>query len=114
LANNHINDYGLKGIDDTIKICKQNNLLTVGAGLNYNEENNLLYYQHNGIKIAIISFAENEFNTIDLEKGGSSYLDIIDIVGKIIEAKKQADHVIIFSHSGNEHYVYPSPNAQKR
>jgi poly-gamma-glutamate capsule biosynthesis protein CapA/YwtB (metallophosphatase superfamily) len=34
LANNHIYDYGDKGLSDTLKLCKNHNIATVGAELN--------------------------------------------------------------------------------
>src|SRR5690625_3439283 len=33
LANNHILDFGLRGLKDTLKFCGKNRLKTVGAGL---------------------------------------------------------------------------------
>jgi poly-gamma-glutamate synthesis protein (capsule biosynthesis protein) len=115
LANNHIFDYGFEGLNDTIDICKQNDIKTVGAGLEHSKIYEPLILEKEGVKVAIINFAENEFNTIDLyEKGaGSNNLDIIKIFHQISDVKSKSDYIILIGHGGHEQYHYPSPRIKK-
>ena len=46
LANNHINDYGPKGLIKTIEGCKDKGFLIVGAGKNIEPENFCLLFVH--------------------------------------------------------------------
>ena len=115
LANNHIYDYGIEGIRESIEICEKNSIKTVGAGIDREEILKPLIIEDDGIKAAIINFAENEFNTIDLkEKGaGSNGLDVIDIYNQINYARLNSDFLVIIAHGGHEEYHYPSPRIKK-
>lgn len=115
LANNHIYDFGFEGLKDTLKICKKNEIKTFGAGLEPNTIKKPIVIEKNNIKVAFISFAENEFNSIDFENNGygSNNLDIIELYNQIKYAKSVTDHVIIIAHGGHEQYQYPSPRIKK-
>ncbi len=115
LANNHIYDYGEKGLKDTLEKCRSNKIKTFGAGLTLQEIREPLFIEDADVKVAFISFAENEFNTIDLiNKGfGSNSLDIIDLCDQIKVANSNSDFVILISHGGHEEYPYPSPRIKK-
>ena len=115
LANNHIYDFGTDGLNDSIEICEKNNIKVVGAGLDHEKIVTPLIIEDNKIKIAIINFAENEFNSIDLAEkvAGSNSLNVIEIYNQINKAKLNSDFVIIISHGGHEEYHYPSPRIKK-
>ena len=115
LANNHIYDFGAEGLKDSIDICERNNIKTLGAELDYQKIHEPLFIGNGKIKAAIINFAENEFNTIDLDdKGiGSNGLDIIEIYNQINYAKTNSDFTIVIAHGGHEEYHYPSPRIKK-
>ena len=85
LANNHIYDFGVDGLKETLEMCQKHNIRTVGAGLNIQDVTMPLLIEDNEIRVAVITFAENEFNTIDLyEKGvGSNNLDLLIYVIKL-------------------------------
>ncbi len=115
LANNHIFDFGVEGLKDTLNICEKNNLKTVGAGLDLQQIYKPLIVEDNEVKVAIIAFAENEFNTIHLQEqgAGSNNLDIIEICSQIHNAKSKSDYVVLIAHGGHEEYHYPSPRIKK-
>ena len=115
LANNHIYDFGAEGLKDSIDICERNNIKTLGAELDYQKIHEPLFIGNGKIKAAIINFAENEFNTIDIDdKGiGSNSLDIIEIYNQINYAKTNSDFIIVIAHGGHEEYHYPSPRIKK-
>lgn len=114
LANNHMLDFGKQGIEDTLKICEENGIETVGAGLNLAEAKKTYYKEMKGIKIAVVNFAENEFNSAEADSAGSNPMNIIDNIKQIRDAKKNADFVLVIVHGGHEYYKYPSPRMQKQ
>jgi len=114
LANNHIKDYGEKGVMDTLSFCKQNNLNTVGAGENIEDASKILYLKKDDLKIAVINISENEWSSADANSAGAYPLDIIDNSKLIDKAKKNANKVIVIIHGGIEHYNLPTPRMVKQ
>ena len=88
LANNYIYDQGIQGLKDTLHVCKQNGIATVGAGLNLEQAKQTLYRKVKGRTVAIVNFAENEFCNASLKRGGANPMDLIDNVHQIQDAKK--------------------------
>lgn len=62
LANNHILDYGTKGLTDTFESLKRNKIDYIGAGNNINEASQPLTLEKDGMRIAILNFCENEWS----------------------------------------------------
>lgn len=114
LANNHIYDFGDKGVEDTLEACKENGIDTVGAGMNLELAQNFFYKEIKGLRIAIVNFAENEFNSAEVDLAGSNPMDLIDNVKQIRTAKENSDFVMVVVHGGHEYYPYPSPRMQKQ
>lgn len=113
LANNHILDYGKKGLEDTLDSCTKAGLPVVGAGLNLQEAQAPFIKEVKGVKIAIIAIAEYEFNQSENDGAGSAPIDVIDNYQQIQQAKAQADIVIVTLHGGNEYFPYPRPGLRK-
>ncbi|MCL3779149.1 CapA family protein [Prolixibacteraceae bacterium JC049] len=115
LANNHILDYGIEGLKETIGLCRKNNIDFVGAGVNYEEARKPYYFEANGKTVAILNYAENEFNTAKANmRGGANPIDIVENVRDIKAAKKRCDYVIVIFHGGNEFIHYPSLRLQNQ
>jgi len=113
LANNHILDYGRKGLEDTVLACQHAGLSIVGAGLDIAKAQQPFIQDVKGVKIAIIALAEHEFNQSEDGGAGSAPIDPIDNYQQIIQAKAQADVVIVTLHGGNEYFPYPRPGLRK-
>jgi hypothetical protein len=113
LANNHILDYGRKGIEDTISACSEYGLPVVGAGLSLSEAQNVFVKDCGGVRVSVIAIAECEFNQSEQGGAGSAPIDLIDNYQQIEKAKRQADIVILTLHGGNEYFPYPRPGHRK-
>jgi poly-gamma-glutamate synthesis protein (capsule biosynthesis protein) len=113
LANNHILDYGNEGLKDTIKALKAKNINYLGAGSNFNEASKPMIIEKNGLKTAILNFAENEWSTTFSNTPGASPINPVRNYKSIQSAKKIADKVIIISHGGHEMFKYPSPRMKE-
>ena len=112
LANNHIMDYSVKGLEDTLSVCDAAGIGYVGAGKNKAELTNTYYKTIHGITVAIINVCENEWSTVDPEVGAHS-LDPARNYALIQAAKKNADYVFIITHGGHEMYHFPSPRMKQ-
>lgn len=113
LANNHLKDYGEKGVEDTLEYCKKLDIKTIGAGKTLSEASQTFYVETEENKISIINFAENEWASASEASAGANPMNIIDNLNQIKEAKSNSDFVIVIIHGGHEHYNLPSPNIQK-
>lgn len=113
LANNHFRDYGDEGVNNTVQELKKNDIEYFGGGKNIDEAERTFFKDVNGNMLAFISVCEHEFSIASSTRGGAAPLDVIDVSRRIVEAKKQADFVIVIVHGGNEHYQLPSPRLKK-
>lgn len=114
LANNHILDYGAKGLLDTFDNLKSNKIANVGAGANLKDAAKYITLNSEGMEIAIINFCENEWSIAEEDSHGANPMDIIDNAYQIKEAKASHDKVIVIVHGGHEYYNLPSPRMQKQ
>ena len=113
MANNHILDYGSRGLYSTLEFCTKHGLSVVGAGDNIKTAEKPLYLVKNNEKIAIINCCENEFSVADDNKAGANPLNPISQYYSIQEAKKEADYVLVIVHGGHEYYQLPSPRMKE-
>lgn len=109
LANNHIGDFGVKPVVETIDLLNQNGFKTVGAGANIEDAYTPLVLNVNNISIGILNFAENEFGSAGVNKAGAAPLDPCKNIGQIRKLAKSVDCCIVVTHGGNERNPIPSP-----
>uniref|UniRef100_UPI003A94C961 CapA family protein n=1 Tax=Mesoflavibacter zeaxanthinifaciens TaxID=393060 RepID=UPI003A94C961 len=114
LANNHILDYGEKGLTDTFAILGKEKINFLGAGKNLNEAAKPFIIEKDSIKIAIINFAENEWANATETTAGANPMDVIENARQIQKTKLKADYVFVIVHGGNEYYNLPSPRVQEQ
>ena len=88
LANNHILDFSIEGLIETIQALDQADIAHVGAGMNIKDAAKPVIIEHNGIKIGIIGYTDNEpgWEAAD-DKPGTNYITI----GDITTVKQQLD-----------------------
>lgn len=108
LSNNHIRDFGDKGVNNTIRLCLENNIQTVGAGKNIQEARKPLRIIIKGKKIAIINYSEKEFNIASETKAGANPFDPISAYYDIQTEKQENDYLLVIYHGGIEYQHYPT------
>lgn len=113
LANNHILDYGEKGLKDTIELLDRNRIAYCGAGKDLLESEKPLFFIIGGKKVGIFCCAESEFSIATEESAGAYGFDPLYTLDVISDIKKQCDYLIILHHGGKEFYRYPSPELVK-
>jgi len=104
LANNHILDYDIEGLFETISTLKKANIYCTGAGKNIEDAKKPIVITKKGTKIAILGYTDNEPAwKADLTKPGTSYIPISEEGINQIQADIkdiQCDILIISIHWG--------------
>jgi poly-gamma-glutamate capsule biosynthesis protein CapA/YwtB (metallophosphatase superfamily) len=95
LANNHAGNYGQSGVDGTKKLLNDNGILVTGIG------------GTEIINIRGIKFAFLGYNDISSPQPGTSNADEEEIKSDILEARKQADIIVVTCHWGTEYKNQP-------
>ena len=113
MSNNHIMDYGVKGLKDTIAFCAETGIDIVGVGNTLLEARKPFFKEIKGKIISVLNFTENEFSCTYGDYPGANPLNLIDNYRDIVKAKSNADFVLVLFHGGNEFYNLPSPRVKK-
>lgn len=111
LANNHLLDYGGGAVLETLRICKDNGIKTVGAGENIDAARKILTLEKDGVKVAILNVVEREFSIAGENSPGANPLDLINVISDLESARQLVDKIILVVHGGLEHVPYPSPES---
>jgi hypothetical protein len=111
LANNHLLDYGKPALEATLKKARENNLDTLGAGLNAADAYLPLVKKINGLTIGMLNACEAQYGEIGIEeeknKAGYAWINHPTLENNIIKLKHECDFVLVFVHAGLEHYPIP-------
>lgn len=108
IANNHVCDYGLEVLSDTIATLDEAGIPNVGAGNNLEEAKRPWYFIANGKKIAFVAATQIErtYNytkeATDTTPGVLKTLNPDKYIEVIRNAKERSDYVIAFVHWGTE------------
>lgn len=113
LANNHIMDYGAKGMYSTIDVLDSFNIEYAGVGDNIKKVKCTFIKTINNIKIGIFCCAEHEFSiATELMPGVNPYDPLISF-DEVAKLKKESNYVIVLYHGGKENFRYPTPELQR-
>lgn len=113
MSNNHIYDYGKKGLCDTLEQIRINELGYTGIGDNYEDSRKNLLFEKDGIKVAVVNVCEHEYSYATENREGARPFDEFETMHDIRLAKKENDYVIVVYHGGKEFCRYPSPRLLK-
>ena len=113
LSNNHVFDFGERGLEATMSALDRFGIAYVGAGKNLEQATEPYIAESGGTRIAVLSFAENEWSTTRDRSAGACPIDPVANYHAILEAKRQADHVVVICHGGHEMHTLPSPRMKQ-
>ncbi|WP_035187462.1 CapA family protein [Alteribacter aurantiacus] len=106
LANNHMSDYGIVGMYDTLETFNRLDIPTTGAGLNIDQAREIHYEQVNGMTVATLGFNDaymtNERRATATQEGVVP-MEPEYVIEDIKEANENADFVIVHAHWGEEY-----------
>lgn len=119
LANNHVFDLGKEGLENTIRILKENGIQYCGAGMNSEEASKPAVIEYKGKTIAILAYCmhgNKYLGYVELageNKAGINPLNIEKVICDIKEMKKKYDYVIVMPHWGIEYLYFPMPECKE-
>ncbi|MFZ2970542.1 MAG: CapA family protein [Minisyncoccia bacterium] len=105
IANNHIMNFGLKGLSSTIDNLDENDILHIGAGLDEEDIFKPAFKEIKGTKFAFLGFTYNRDIRKDPEGGvyGVADMDMEKMQSAVTKARSEADVVIVSMHAGTEY-----------
>lgn len=112
LANNHFYDYGMEGMQVSLRLFEKEGIEYVGAGKNLAEAQKTLFLERAKERVAIINCCEHEFSIATTNEGGCNPLNPIQQYYAIRDAREKADYVVVIVHGGHELYQLPSTRMQ--
>ena len=121
LANNHIFDYGVDGMRDTVKYMNESGITTMGVGENASEAHKAVTQEVNGRKVTILnymdpnSFTEYDYEVIPYAKESSTGYSAYDPqdAKKQIAEHNDSDLVVVYLHFGHEYNHAPDEDQMK-
>ncbi|MCL4361234.1 CapA family protein [Candidatus Dependentiae bacterium] len=113
LANNHSLDFGVEGLQETIKTLDEAKISHVGAGMDIEKAQEPVITEIENIKIGIIGYTDNEPEwKAKINKPGINYINIdennIEVFEAVSKLKQKVDVCIITLHWGPNMQEYPS------
>ncbi len=102
LANNHILDFGLQGLKDTLQTLNELSITHTGTGLNLIDAQKPIIIERKGIKIGIISATDNKPKwAATIDHYGTNFFTFSSydhIIQQIQKLKPSVDYVILSLH----------------
>ena len=114
LANNHMMDFGYKGLTDTINNVKSENIKYIGAGEDKLKATDYIILGDE-VKVGLISFQYKDYFIATNTSCGTAHEKHKNIIKKKIkELRKKVDWVVIVYHGGDEFINVPMPYVRKK
>jgi len=105
IANNHIMDYGEKGLLDTLEILSRNNIRYVGAGKNVSEARSPVVVQRKGVNVGFLAYCD-VYQASSHRPGAAPVACSKEDIKKL---RTSADAVVVSLHQG-QYFGSPSPS----
>ncbi len=109
LSNNHVFDFGIQGLKDTMDNLERVGLPYAGIGDNDIDSRKPYIIGREGKKIGFINVCEHEYSYALPDRIGANPFDPFLTMQDIRALRKDVDYLIVLYHGGKEHCRYPSP-----
>ena len=110
LANNHVCDLDLKGLDHTIKLLDARGIFHFGAGRDEKDAARPAFVTVKGNRIAFLGYFPPQWEapyTPGKETGGLNHFYIDKVLSDIRKYRSQCDYLFVMPHWGLEYCRYP-------
>lgn len=111
LANNHILDFGIEALLDTMKYLKAKNILFTGAGTDFEQANSPIHATVNGVRLAVLGSSHVlpfvSWHAGSAKPGVASTYNPAKLLSEISDAEGKADLTIVYVHWGEEMKTEP-------
>jgi hypothetical protein len=108
LANNHVMDFGVEGLEDTLAVLERHGLVYNGAGRSAKEASAPTWVEAKGLRVAVLSTADATGG--DADRPGVSAINTKAMAATIRAVRASADVVVASYHGGIELDTTPSPS----
>ena len=109
LANNHMLDYGERGLLDTIEALDAQNVPHAGAGRNLDEARRPAIIDVAGVNLGVICAADPRFQAATRTSPGTFPAQPDLLRGSIRAVRQSAEVIVVSIHAGTEFLSVPSP-----
>lgn len=110
LANNHIMDYGVKGLHNTMDVLRRHNISFFGVGDNIHEAIQPFIFTADNLKIGIFGFSFLGTNSIDAKENSPGCAPFsLSIMKSASNLFNTCDYKIAVVHCGEEYVNFPEP-----
>lgn len=115
LANNHLMDYGIGGLDATRSACDDAGLRTVGAGEDHAAAVSPVRFDVTAdTEVALFGLCDREFGVAGQERPGTAWAGHDAVDESIRQAARTADIVVVVDHGGIEYVPFSPPERRTR
>jgi poly-gamma-glutamate capsule biosynthesis protein CapA/YwtB (metallophosphatase superfamily) len=116
LANNHIHDYGRRGLEETLEVLDSAGIAHSGAGLNEYQALQPTFRTVRGVRIGMLAYcnrtgrdySERPFGDASFDKFGFAYFSADNLLRSVPDAADLCDLLVIYVHGGWEYAQIPS------
>jgi poly-gamma-glutamate synthesis protein (capsule biosynthesis protein) len=111
LANNHILDCGLKGLEDTIIVLEKNGIAWFGAGKDLKQTSKPYFMEISKIRIAFLAYTYETHDVSPMaqeDNGGPNPFEFEKVKKEITELKKRGFIVCVSYHGGWQLFRVPT------
>ena len=113
LANNHVMDYGINGLFDTLKKLDKSNIKYIGAGKNSDKATDYIILG-DLVKVGILSFQYKDYLVSTNDTPGTAHKSHKRLIkAKIRKLKSLVDWVVVIYHGGEEFTNTPMPYTRR-
>jgi len=115
LANNHVIDYGRRGLEETMQVLDAAGIAYNGAGLTEYEALQPSFTTVNGIRVGVLSYCnrtgrdynDRPFMDAAYDRYGYAYFSADNLVRSVPDAAAQCDLLVVYTHGGWEYETVP-------
>jgi poly-gamma-glutamate capsule biosynthesis protein CapA/YwtB (metallophosphatase superfamily) len=111
-ANNHAFDYGLRGLQETIKYLSSDSIQYIGTVMHAGEEFQPAIVGRKGITIGVVAYTQT-VNIHTRWRGLISVFDSVRARREIHSLKSSVDFVVASYHGGDEYKDVPGESAER-
>lgn len=112
LANNHIMDYGIEGLELTQRLLKEKKIKYVGAGRDIGEARQPVVFERRGMRIGFLAYAQQGNHSAWIGRPGATPIRRELIIEDLTALRKMVDYVVVSLHFGMIYCDYPNPEDQ--
>lgn len=112
LANNHMMDFGLEGLEETQRRLRERGIPFVGAGMSLAKALRPMILEERGRRIGVLACAEHQFGMAEPECPGIAPMGLW-LLKAVRDLKQEVDVVIVSCHAAVEMSPIPAPELRE-